>query len=270
MANNNIKVIEGVYPVTVDEAVYISGTNKKISDALDNYWMNKKAIILGDSFSDPSNSHPKWYNYLTSLLGIEILRNYSVGGYRMCPKKYEEDPNTGVADSYNHYDNISNYDYTGADVIIICTAINDFFSNSPIDTVKGAEVSIYTPEKDRPNPDTFTGSYELILSDIVGKACTSTQKIPLIVLCTPTNSHVKGTYKNEAGYTTEDYSKNIHDIAYAWGCAVCDWNKGSGWNAKTTYSNLSNILGVASDGCHPNEWGAERLGRMVANTIKMY
>ena len=225
MAKNKIQVINGVYPVSVDEAIYITSSNKKLSDELrdiknaqgnsanlDNYWKGKKVVIIGDSYSDPSNSHPKWYPYLESMLWIEIVRNYSIGGYIISKTRYTKD-----------------FDTT-----------------------------------------TFTGAYEYILRKVFTKATTSTQKTPLVILCTPTNSKTLGAYKNDIGLTPSDYADEVRRIADAWGCAVCDWIRGSGWNADTVYSNTRSIKGVASDGCHPNEWGAERLGRMVVNTIKMY
>lgn len=234
------------------------------------YWRGKNALIIGDSYSDPSNSHPKWYAYLESMLGLNISRNYSVGGYRICPKRFDEDAENGKDDKYNHYIFHNTYDYTNIQVIIICTGINDFFNSVPIGEVKGAEITVYTPEDDKPDPNTFIGAYEIILMDIMTRACTADQPLPLVVLCTPTNSHTIGAYKNSNNLCTEDYANAIHKIAQAWGCAVCDWNKGSGWNAQTTYANTKGIKAFASDGCHPNEIGAERLGRMVVNTIRLF
>ena len=284
MAKNKIQVINGVYPVSVDEAIYIASSNKKLSDELrdiknaqgnsanlDNYWKGKKVVIIGDSYSDPSNSHPKWYPYLESMLGIEIVRNYSVGGYRISKTRYTKDEAsgeiTGSVDEYNHVQKVDSYDFTDADIVIICTAINDFFSNVPFDKIVSAYQSVYTKDFDT---TTFTGAYEYILRKVFTKATTSTQKTPLVILCTPTNSKTLGAYKNDIGLTPSDYADEVRRIADAWGCAVCDWIRGSGWNADTVYSNTRSIKGVASDGCHPNEWGAERLGRMVVNTIKMY
>lgn len=237
----------------------------------DDYWKGKKLVIVGDSYSDPNNSHPKWYEHTVNLLGLDLIHNYSVGGYRICNTKYTKaegsEEITGAVDEYNHVDKITTYDFSEADIVVICTGINDFFSNCPFAEIISAYQNAYTANFD---PTTFTGAYEKILRHIYTTGTTETHKTPLVILCTPTNSKTLGAYKNDRGYTPSDYANEVRKIADAWGCAVCDWIRGSQWNADTVYNNTRGKQGVASDGCHPSEWGAEILGRMVANTIKMY
>lgn len=268
MADNEIKVIEGVYPVTVDSAIYIENTNEKLSEKLQNMqqnmqnennkWKGKSWIILGDSFGDSSNSHPKYYNFTRDLLGLTILQNYSIGGLRYCVKKFETS-DEGVDDDYNLISKLNNFNLLNADVITLALGINDFFSCSPIIEPKGDYGSNF-------DTNTFTGAVEYTLKHIFENTMIDGRKPPLVILVTPTKSTTVGE-TNRIGKRPEDYAENIRKIADMWGLPVCDWLRGSGWN-KYTCNKPAN--GYASDGCHPTLYGAERIGTLLANTIKLY
>ena len=260
MANNKIQVIDNVYPVTVTDAVYLPGTNTKLTDILNtngsnNKWVGKKWIILGDRFSD-SNSHAKYYNYTRDLTGLTILQNYGIGGLRYCNLKFETD-DEGVDDGYSIIDYLDTFNLLNADVITIALGINDFFSCSPITDPLGDYGTSF-------DTDTFTGAMEYTLKYIHEKYREANQHFPLIILCTPTKSATVGE-TNRKGGRTEDYVNCIRKVADMWGLPVCEWIS-CGWNKYTVGANDR----LATDACHPSIYGAERLGSLLANTIMKY
>lgn len=249
------------FDATIDKAVFLSGTNKTLyqklkeidSGSIDEY-KGKRITILGDSFSDPNNAHPKYYSYVLDKLGVTIAQNYAVGGYRVCPKRYDAD-DAGVDDGNSAFSKLSTYVLTDSDIVIIALGINDFFSSVPIGEVKGTYASSY-------NTDTFCGAYETIVKKIIQDNITANKLIPRIILCTPTLSATMAGGVNKHSNTV-DYRNAIVNIAEMWGAEVCDWTMGSGFNALASGKSV----GYTSDTCHPNDRGAERLGRMLCKTI---
>jgi lysophospholipase L1-like esterase len=177
-----------------------------------------------------------------------------MGGMRFCRKRFETDE--GTEDNYSIIPNLANYDFSGAKVITISLGINDFFTSAPIIEPQGDYGSNF-------DVDTFTGAIEYTLNYIYTKVKANGGDIPLIVLSTPTKSTNMADGVNRIGKRTEDYVENMRKICDKWGLPLCEWIS-CGWNRFTTNG------GLASDMCHPNEKGAERLGTLMANTIMSY
>ena len=271
MAEQGVKVMD-FYPVTMADAVYINGTNKNIKQYVDeglstipesggtgemptSKYNGLPWVIIGDSFTDASNSHPKWYSTTRDITGLVIAQNYGLGGMRFCRKKFESS-DEGTEDGYSIITHLSNYDFSGAKVITISLGINDYFSSSPIIEPQGDYGSDF-------DVDTFTGAIEYVLNYIYTQVNTNGGEIPLIVLSTPTKSTTMADGVNRIGKRTEDYVDNMRKICDKWGLPLCEWIS-CGWNRFTTGG------GLASDTCHPNEKGAERLGTLMADTIMRY
>lgn len=274
MAEQSVKVMD-FYPVTVADAVFINGTNKNVKQYVDEKMQTVNGsggssetataptskykglpwVILGDSFTVPSSS-PKWYSTTREITGLTIAQNYAVGGMRFCRKRFESS-DEGVEDGYNIISKLPNCDFTGAKVITISLGINDFFTSAPIIEPQGDYGSNF-------DVDTFTGAIEYTLNYIYHHV---SGDIPLIVLSTPTKSTTMGGGVNRIGKRTEDYVENMRKICDKWGLPLCEWIS-CGVNQYTTMGGEDS--GLASDTCHPNAKGAERLGTLMANTIMRY
>lgn len=270
MAEQSVKVMD-FYPVTVADAVFLNGTNKNIKEYVDekmqaingsgessgtataptSKYKGLPWVIIGDSFTDSSNSHSKWYLTTRDITGLVIAQNYGMGGMRFCRKRFETDE--GTEDTYSIIPHLSDYDFSGAKVITISLGINDFFTSAPIIEPQGDYGSNF-------DVDTFTGAIEYTLNYIYNHV---SGDIPLIVLSTPTKSTTMAGGVNRIGKRTEDYVENMRKICDKWGLPLCEWIS-CGWNKFTTGG------GLASDTCHPNEKGAERLGTLMADTIMRY
>lgn len=270
MAEQSVKVMD-FYPVTVADAVFMNGTSKNIKEYVEEKMQtvpetggNMTAptskykglpwVIIGDSFTDASNSHSKWYPTTRDITGLVIAQNYGMGGMRFCRKRFETDG--GTEDQYSIIAQLQNYDFSGAKVITISLGINDFFTSAPIIEPQGDYGSNF-------DVDTFTGAIEYTLNYIYTKVKANGGDIPLIVLSTPTKSTNMADGVNRIGKRTEDYVENMRKICDKWGLPLCEWIS-CGWNRFTTNG------GLASDMCHPNAKGAERLGTLMADTIMRY
>jgi lysophospholipase L1-like esterase len=274
MAEQSVKVMD-FYPVTVADAVFLNGTNKNIKQYVDEIastipesggtgetatatskYKGLPWVILGDSFTVPS-TNPRWYSTTREITDLTIAQNYALGGMRFCRKKFESS-DEGTEDDYSIIPHLSDYDFTGAKVITISLGINDFFSSSPIIEPQGDYGSNF-------DVDTFTGAIEYTLNYIYTHL--NGGDIPLIVLSTPTKSTTMADGVNRIGKRTEDYVENMRKICDKWGLPLCEWIS-CGVNKYTTMGGEDS--GLASDTCHPNAKGAERLGTLMANTIMSY
>ena len=231
MANNKIKVVDGVYPVNVYSSTYKDGTDITLADDLEiNKWKSKKWLLIGDSitwqdgkdYSDGSGLSKGYQSYVAERLGL-ILTNtassgQSAGGY---------------------WSSNSTKDYSGYDVVTIMLGTNLFESGG----VGIVSASNY-------DTNTFCGAYQSIIERIL-----STNPTCFLVLITPPPYFVNNNKLQVV--------EKIDEIATMYSLPKCDFYRNSGVN-KINYTNYYR------DNVHPNNLGYERLGTYLTKFIKQF
>lgn len=196
--------------------------------------INGDSIAHGNLTTDTVVDHP-FAEYACSLLGIDIITNYAIGG--------EQISTYGSAETI--LDHITEMDGT-ADLVIISIGTNDYGHNVPMG--EGESES---------DTDTFYGALNALYTALMTKYPTKK-----IIVCTPTKRSDK-TGPNTVGKKLVDYRNAIIEMAAIYSIPVCDMWAISGLNPQF------NSTQYYKDGLHPLQTGHYRMAVILKNTLTM-
>lgn len=203
------------------------------------HWAGKKINYNGDSITQGIGTLRTGYvKVVNQLLNFGVVRNYAIGGTRLAH----------TTDEVNcMVDRISDMD-TDADIIFIMANTNDYASQIPIGTSDSADIS----------------TYKGALNTIFNWLRTTYPTQPIII-----STMLRRKVNYDGGgqplpITIEQYAEAVRERTLAYGFILYDAYNLSGMDFRTTPIDGT---GVSDDRLHPNEAGAQALGRKIAAFI---
>lgn len=212
------------------------------SDVFTRRYMNYKGtnmLIEGDSHMFPMFS---WAQRSARLLGF-TYKSRAING-------------STVAGSVNSvYERSTTTNFSGYDIILIRAGSNDYSHDVEIGTADSDDTS------------TFYGAYSYVLRKIRSEAPDAK-----IIMVTPTEKGIYKrisniyaySYKNDAGYTLDDYREAILNLAAEYGCYVYDMKD-------CKYITQENLDSSTIDRMHPTNKTHEKISddfiQFMINTV---
>ena len=193
-----------------------------------------KWVAMGDSITARTTGYAFQANKRLNF----NLSNMGVGGTSMAVRggEFESfDPNCFIR-------KVDTIIFTQYDYLTIGYGTNDWSSDVPIGEIGGAET-------------TFKGA----MSKGIEKILASNPKVRILIISPPYRQNAQ--YRtNELGLYLTDYIKALKEVAESYNLKFLDTYHQSGINYHTwtTYT---------SDGLHPNDLGAERIGQLVVGEM---
>jgi len=197
--------------------------------------------MMGASIGDSITAQATYINTMKNNLELALLYNYGVSGTSMA-KASESDTSAFCV-------RVDSVDLAGVTLITVMGGTNDFGSNIPIGVKTDTDLT------------TFYGAVKHIIEELTTRKPTST-----LVFFTPTKRNystdpISGI--NAAGHTLKDYRDVIIEMCEEYSIPVLDLWGCSGMNS-------INISSYTSDGLHWNSQMGVKMGKMMAQFIKMY
>ena len=216
-----------------------------VKNALTEYksnWEGKKIIFNGDSITQGlniagANSRTGYVMVCSQLLKFGTVCNYAIGGTRMAHVEGE---------SECLVDRISEMD-TDADVVFIMCNTNDYASQVPIGT------------DDSSDETTYKGALNTLFTWL--KTYYVQKPIIISTMLTRKINYDGGV---ELPIKIEEYAQAVRDMVEKYHFILFDAYERSGMDLRTSPQDGT---GITNDGLHPNQYGAELLGRKVAAFI---
>lgn len=221
---------------------------KKKSDFVipetDNKWKGGIGTFFGDSITEGVNTSEGkvYWNYLSEILELSIAEPYGLAGSCISSKS---DTGTSIAPFTARYKEIRK----DADFIVVFGGTNDYGFNTPLGN-----------EEDISDISFYGALYEMLtgLKKEYPEAA--------IVFMTPLHRTGFGklnydSYRNDAGFTLDDYIEAIKIQCAKLEIPVIDTNTVYGLNPSDNYVK-ENFL---TDGLHPNEKGHKILAERIAS-----
>lgn len=216
--------------------------------ASDSYWNNKIIYFNGDSITAGTAGEQgldegvAYVNTIGDILRFKTIRNYAVGGSRCAVVPDIEQPSLveRISDMGND-----------ADIIFIMINTNDYASQVPI----GNDNSTNTSE--------FKGALNYIFSYLRE----TYPEIPVIISTMPTR---KPNYANdvELPIHIEQYVQAVIDMVHKYKFILYDAYYDLGLDWRYEWIHRADGYHTTRDGLHPNQLGAEWIGRKIAEFIK--
>lgn len=196
-------------------------------------WSGKKINVIGDSIVQ--GYYGNFVNVIRDILHLSEARNYGIGGSCLASSSFDAQY-TPVVLRYNNMDN-------DADIIIVHAGTNDFSAQVPLGEPNSTDIT------------TFNGALNVVMNGL-------REKYPDKLIIFDSILH---RYNDDAlNIKVSEYRKAIEDRCYDNHILFYDCYKYSGFDfIKGYYDHV-----LTTDGLHPNESGAEILGRKLAGFIK--
>ena len=199
---------------------------------INSVWRGKKMNVIGDSIVKGSTGN--FVDVVKEMLGLETVNNYGVGGSRLASTVYDNEY-TPVVLRYSDMD-------ADADIIIVHAGTNDYSTQVPLG------------DEDSEDITTFNGALNVIMSGL-------REMYPdkLIIF----NSILHRYNDNRLDIPCNEYRNAIKNRCFANHIVFYDAYAYSGFDfAKGYYDHV-----LTEDGLHPNQAGADILGRKIAGFI---
>lgn len=225
----NFKYIQGCFPFTCI-------SRKGVTISIPSVWNGKIVNFIGDSIT--YGSYGNFITTVKDILGLSNARNYGIGGSRLC--KVDETLDSQYPPVVSRYMNMD----TAADAIFMLIGTNDYSSQVPL----GATNSTSEYE--------FNGALNIVLDGL-----RTMYPDKLIIVSTILHRY----NANSLPIKLSEYNAAIRERCDAKHILVCDLYSTSGFDfTKGYYDKI-----LTGDGLHPNEKGAEILGRKIAGFINV-
>lgn len=195
-------------------------------------WSNKKMNVLGDSIV--YGSYGNFINVIRDILDLSVARNYGLGGSCLASSDID-DTLPPACLRYSEMDN-------DADIIIVHAGTNDYSAQIPLGESESTDIK------------TFNGALNVLMNGLRDKYPTS-----LIIF----DSILHRFNDNVLVIKASEYRKCIEDRCLANHMVFYDAYKYCGFDfSKGYYDHI-----LTQDGLHPNQKGADILGRKLAGFI---
>ena len=195
-------------------------------------WEDKKANFLGDSIVEGKKGN--FVNVVANYLSLSKANNYGIGGSRMA----SSDIDATLTPVCKMYDTIDEE----ADIIYVAAGTNDYSGQIPLGEENSTDIT------------TFNGALNVTMQGLRNKFPTK-----LIIFA---NILSRYTDKNDTlPIKCNEYRTAIKNRCYDNHIIFYDSYKYSGFD----FSNGANEL--TADGLHPNQIGADILGRKISGFI---
>ncbi|HGH7181610.1 TPA: BppU family phage baseplate upper protein [Bacillus luti] len=225
--NVSLKNIQGCFPYSVIKRI-------TPTTAIPSVWNGKKANFAGDSIT--AGSYGNYLNTVQSILGLSTVRNYGVGGSRLC--EFDDENNTLYPPLINRWEAMDN----DADIIFILIGTNDASAGVPIGN------------DDSTNKKEFKGALNIMLGGLRDK-----YPDKLIIISNQLHRFNDNTVK------LNDYRDATKVMCQKYKMVMYDAFANTGFDfAKGYYDKI-----LTDDGLHPNAKGAAILGRKIAGFINI-
>ena len=200
-----------------------------LNSTVNDRWSNANANFLGDSIVEGKAGN--FVNVVSRYLSLGTVRNYGIGGSRMA----SSDRDSEYTPVCKLYSTIS----TDADIIYVAAGTNDYSGQIPLG------------ESDSTDITTFNGALNVTMQGLRSMFPTK-----LIIFA---NILSRYTDSNDTKVIKcDEYRKCIEERCYENHIVFYDSYKYSGFD----FSGGANEL--TADGLHPNQIGAEILGRKIS------
>lgn len=210
-----------------------NNNNVIIQDINKNIWHGKKINVIGDSIV--YGSYGNFVNVIKDILSLSVARNYGIGGCCLA-KETNEDYNskhTPVVSRYMEMDD-------DADIIVMAVGTNDASHQIPLGN------STSTSEYE------FNGALNIVLDGL-------RKKYPDKLIIVTSILH----RFNDNSLNVNQYRQAIEERCNSKHIVFYDSYKYTGFDfAKGYYDKI-----LTTDGLHPNQKGADILGRKLAGFI---
>ena len=226
------------------EYIYFKKKSDSVIPETDSKWKGRIGTFLGDSITEGVNTSEGkvYWNYLSEILNLSVAEPYGLAGSCISSTS---DTGTSIAPFTARYREIRK----DADFIVVFGGTNDYGFNTPLGNEEDiSDISFYGALYEMP-----TG-----LKKEYPEAA--------IVFMTPLHRAGFGKlnydgYRNDAGFTLDDYIEAIKIQCAKLKIPVIDTNTVYGLNPSDNYVK-ENFL---TDGLHPNEAGHRILAERIAS-----
>lgn len=223
--------IEHTVPLSEQESQYKSN------------WVGKKILFNGDSITQGisvgGEGKVGYVRTTCKLLRFGIVDNYAIGGTRLA---HVEGEANCLVDRLNAMP-------TDADIVYIMANTNDYASQVPIGTNDSADTSTYK--------GALNALFTWLKTNYVQKP---------IIISTQLTRKINTSGDEPLPITPEEYVQAVRDMVDKYHFILFDAYKRSGMDLRTSPQDGT---GITNDGLHPNQYGAELLGRKVAAFINV-
>lgn len=195
-------------------------------------WSGKKMNVIGDSIVQ--GSYGNFLPVIQRILNLSAVRNYGVGGSCLASSSVDEQYSPAVT----RYVNMDN----DADIVLVHAGTNDYSGQIPLGDDDSTDVT------------TFNGALNVMMAGLRDKYPTA-----LIIFDSILHRFNDSALTIKAG----QYRQAIENRCLANHIVFYDCYKYSGFDfVKGYYDHI-----LTSDGLHPNQAGADILGRKIAGFI---
>jgi lysophospholipase L1-like esterase len=227
-----------------------SSTATEIEDSdikINTRFKGKKVIFEGDSITDydylEGYNNKSWANYLTTILGMNLVSNGAVGGSLLT--------HSNEADGYSVQQRIANITYdSNTKLFLIHAGTNDWGQAKTLGEIDSTDIS------------TICGA----LNNIIDKVQTNCPKATIVII-SPIHrqSDHGGFLNNSANYSLYDVAIAYEKICKRWGVKFINGLE-IGLNALNSNNLATNYL----DGLHPTPIGHKIMAVEFARKIATF
>ena len=199
---------------------------------INSVWRGKKMNVIGDSIVQGSMGN--FVNVIKETLGLNTVNNYGVGGSRLASSEYDSQY-LPVVSRYADMD-------TDADIVLVHAGTNDYSTQVPLGDDESTNIA------------TFNGALNVVMTGL-------REMFPdkLIIF----NSILHRYNDNQLDIKCNEYRNAIKNRCEANHIVFYDAYAYSGFDFQKGY--YDHVL--TDDGLHPNQTGANILGRKIAGFI---
>lgn len=214
---------------------------------LNTRFKGKKVIFEGDSITDydylEKYNNKSWANYLTNILGMNLVSNGAVGGSLLTHS------NEAIGFSVQQRIANTNYD-TNAKLFLIHAGTNDWGQGKTLGDIDSTDIS------------TICGA----LNNIIDKIQTNCPKATIVII-SPIHrqSDSGGLLNNSAGYSLYDIAVACQKVCLRWGAKFINGLE-LGLNSLNTNNLATNFI----DGLHPTPTGHKIMAVEIARKINTF
>lgn len=232
------------------QALIKSTSTVEIEDCelkLNTRFKGKKVIFEGDSITDydylEGYNNKSWANYLTAILGMNLVSNGAVGGSLLTHS------NEAVGFSVQQRIANTNYD-SKAKLFLIHAGTNDWGQAKTLGDIDSTDIS------------TICGA----LNNIIDKIQTNCPKATIVII-SPIHrqSDSGGFYNNSAGFSLYDIAVAYQKICLRWGAKFIN-----GLEIGLNALNETNLNNNYIDGLHPTPVGHKIMAVEIARKISTF
>ena len=199
-------------------------------------WSGKKMNALGDSIVYGANGN--FINVIGGILNLSVVRNYGVGGSCIASDPDIDGTYPPAVLRYVDMD-------TDADIILVHAGTNDYTAQIPL----GAENST--------DIQTFNGALNVLMNGL------RSMYPDKLIIFSGILDRIQDNNPERYPIPCSTYRQAIEDRCYANKIVYYDGYRWSGFNFHQDYYDHVN----SNDGLHPNQTGANILGRKIAGFI---